>query len=125
MAVALTGAADPDIAGAIDGQPLIRFRPFVSLARTAPVARETAVRREYENVRRRHAAFARRRRLRSADLGAPVEAVAVLLRRIRLRAVEDIYVVARIDRHPDGGADQPAVRQRLRPERIDLEDRRL
>ena len=39
-------------------------------------------------------------------------------------AVDDPDVVARVDRDADRRAEHPVVRQRLRPERIDLEARR-
>ena len=40
-------------------------------------------------------------------------------------AMDDPHIVLRVDRNADGHAEQALVRQRLRPERIDLEDRNL
>ena len=47
-----------------------------------------------------------------------------LVRR-EVAAVHDPDVVIRVDRDPDSRAEQPVVRQRLRPERVDLEQRRV
>jgi hypothetical protein len=40
-------------------------------------------------------------------------------------AVDDPDVVLGVHRHADGRSEQPVVRQRLGPERVDLEDRRF
>ena len=43
----------------------------------------------------------------------------------RVAAMHDPDVVLRVDGHADRLAEHPVIRQRLRPERIDLEGRRL
>ena len=71
-----------------------------------------ALRVELEDRRRRRAALAGRWSRRSAALGARVEAV---------HEVQDVDVVARIDRDACRRAEDPAVRQGLGPHRVDLE----
>ena len=72
---------------------------------------------EFEDRRRRHAAFVSGlRRRRRADLRARGHRV--------VAAVHDPDVILRVDGNAGDGSEQPVVGKRLRPERIDLERRR-
>ena len=81
------------------------------------MADEVARRVELEDRRRRHAALVGGFRVgRRADLGA---------RRHRVvAAVHDPDVILRVDGDAGDRSEQPVIRQRLGPERIDLERRR-
>ncbi len=54
--------------------------------------------------------------MRRADLVSRIE---------RVVAVDDEHVVVRVHAHADDVPEHPVIRQRLGPERIDLEPRRL
>ena len=98
-------AADPDVALVIDGDPVIRIRPVVAVARTAPVADQVARLIELENRRRRSAA------LRGGRIGGGMQ----LARFQRAGPMNDPDMVLRIDGDADGLSQNPVVRQRLRP----------
>ncbi len=109
-------AADPHVVLVVDRDAVVRLGPVVSRLGTAPRLHEIAGRIELQHRRRRHAALAERRLLRRADLVARVE---------RVVAVHDEHVIVRVHAHADDVAEHPVVGQRLGPERIDLEARRL
>ena len=108
-------AADPDVAFVVDGDSVIGGRPIVALARSAPVPDEIALFVELENRRRRHAAL-RGGRIRGGVIFHSFE---------RSAAVNDPDVILGVDRNADGHAQQPMIRQRLRPHGIDFKTRRL
>src|SRR5207248_3495126 len=107
--------ANPDVAFVVDGDAVIRVGPVVALARSTPVADQVAGGVELENRRRRSAALRGRRRGRGVDL-AGLEGS---------RAMDDPHVILCVDRNADRLTENPFVRQRLRPQRIDFEARRL
>ena len=119
VGVAAAVAPDPHVVHVIDEDAVVRRRPFelAALARTAPVADQVAVRIELEHRRRRNAALGERRILRGADLVDRAEGAWRV-------PVDDPDVIAGVDRDADRRAEDPVVRQRLGPERIDLEARR-
>ena len=99
----------------VDRDAVIRVGPVVALPGSAPVADQIAGGVELENRRRRRAA------LRGRRIGRRVH----LARLERAGAMDDPDVVLGIDGHADRLAENPFVRQRLRPQRIDFEARRL
>ena len=101
--VFLAAATKPDVVFIVDVDAVLELRPIVSSARTSPRRDERAIRIELEHRRRR---FPDRSRL---------------VRLQRRRPMRDPHVIARIDRHSGDRADDPSVRQCLRPERIDAE----
>ena len=109
-------AADPDVPLVVDRDAVVRLGPLVALAGAAPGVQQVAGLIELEDRRRRNAALLRRLRIgRRAHLRPLVQGHAA--------AVDDPDVILRIDRHADRRAEQPVVRQRLRPHRIDLKPR--
>ena len=109
-------AAEPDIAFVVDVYAVVRAGPLIVVAvLAAPVAEDIARLVEFEHVRSGPAAFPGRR----IHFGGP------LVRVERLGAMDDPHVILGIDRHADHRADHPMIRQRLGPERVDLESRRL
>ncbi len=102
--------ADPDVALGIDPDAVFARRPVIALTRSAPPVDQVAVRREFEDGRRRHAALRARRNLRRAGF----------VDRQRARSLQHPDVVVRVDRDAADLADEPVVRQLLRPGRIDL-----
>src|SRR5262245_20108630 len=102
-------AADPDVAFMINGDPVVRLRPLVTLSRTAPVPDQGAGLIEFEN----------RRGLRAACAGLLIRGGFV--RRERVGPMNDPDVVLRVNAYADRHPDVPVVRQRLRPQRINLE----
>ena len=108
-------AADPHVAFVVDGDAVVRIGPVVALARAAPVADQIAGLIELEHRRRRRAAL-RGRRIRGRVHFARLE---------RAGAMNDPDVILRVDRDADRLAEDPVVRQRLGPQRIDFEPRRL
>ena len=116
VGVAPAVAADPNVVHRIDGDPMIRLRPVVALAGTAPVVDEVALWVELEDVRCRHATLSRPRRIgRGVDL----------IRAQRALSMDDENVVPGIDRDPDGRPHHPMIGQRFGPKRIHFEPRGL
>jgi len=116
--VATAVAADPDIALVIDGDAVVRRRPHIGLVgrRAAPSGDDVASRVELDHRRRRHAAFAERRVGHRADL---------LLRVERVVPVDDEHMVTVVDADADHVAEHPVVGERLGPEWVDFERRRI
>src|SRR5262249_60984750 len=107
-------AADPDVALEIDENPVVRFRPVVALAGAAPVADEIAGFVELENGRGRHTAFSLH--YTRATLGTRGIRCAVVFHGFeRGLAVDNPDVIVRIHTDADRVAENPVVRQRLRP----------
>ena len=105
---------NPDVAFVVDGDPVVRLRPVIAGSRTAPVAGQIAV-----AVKLQH------RRRRCAALGDPRCGGGVDLARLeRSGAVNDPDVIGAVDRDADRLPENPVIRQRLRPQRIDFEPRR-
>src|SRR5690606_37267436 len=71
--VALPVATDPDVVAMVNGDAVVRRRPGVALAFTAPGPHEVALRIELQHRRCRRAAVARRRILRETDLRARIQ----------------------------------------------------
>ena len=115
LRIARPVAADPHVALVIDGDAVIRRRPLVAGAGTAPVSDQLAVGIELEHRRRRTAALVGQLRLERL----------LLVRQRRRAAMDHPDVVALVHRDADRRAEHPVVRQRLRPVGIDLEVRRL
>src|SRR5581483_3999108 len=93
----------------INGDAVVRLRPFVALSGAAPAPDQVAGLIELEygwGLRAAVAGLLIRRRL---------------VRRERVLPVDDPDVILRVNRHADGHPDVPVVRERLRPERINLE----
>ena len=107
-------AADPQVIHVVHGDPVVRRRPVVTVTGATPRADEVALLIELEDVRRRNAALTRGRIRHRTDLRDLVE---------RVLPMNDPDVVLGIDRHADDPAEDPVVRQRLRPQRIHLEHR--
>ena len=110
-------AADPHVVLVVDGDPVVRRRPRVLIARAAPRLHEIAFGIELEDRRRRNAALADRRVRVHADFGALIQR--------RVATMDDEDVVVRVHAHADRRAQQPMIRQGLGPERVDLEPRRV
>src|SRR5882762_4879416 len=108
-------SANPNIPFVVDGNSVVRVRPVVTLAGTAPVFQEVAGLIEFKNGRRGHAA------IRSGWIRVAVG----FLRLERATAMNDPDVVLRVHRYADRHADHPMVRQRLRPHRVHLKHGRL
>src|SRR5688572_15724915 len=103
-------AGEPDGIGLVDEDAVLARGPLVSRARTAPRAHDVARLIEHEHGRRRYAATPKRRILCGAELALAE----------RRGALHDPDVVARVDGDAGDLPEQPVVRQRLRPERVDL-----
>ena len=116
LGVFLAVAADPHVAFVVDVDAVIRFRPLVALPRSAPVPDQVARLIELKDRRGRTAAL--------GDGRLEFEPSFVVVQPARA-AMNDPDVVLLIDPHADGPAEQPVIRQRLRPQRIDFEHRRL
>ena len=113
LAVLVVVAADPDVALVVDAEAVFPKRPVITLARPAPRIHECAVRAELEHGRRRDAACAERgiqRRGLEVDIDAAL-------------AVQNEDMIAGVDGETDRRSENPAIRQRLRPEGIDFERR--
>src|SRR6266550_3260326 len=108
-------SANPNVPFIIDRNSVVRVRPVVTLAGTAPVFQEVAGLIEFKNGRRGHAA------IRSRWIRVAVS----FLRLERATAMNDPDVVLRVHRYADRHADHPMVRQRLRPHRVHLKHGRL
>ena len=133
-------AGQPDVALVVDGDAVIAVRPVVALAGPAPRLHQVAGLVVDENRRRHLAALADRsrpaRRLtRSAAPGCasssrPRASPTLMSAALKLSStvfgpMDGPDVVLRVDRQADRRAGHPVIGQRLRPERIDFEDRRL
>ena len=113
VGILLAVAADPDIALVVHMDAVVRLRPLVAGARTAPRPQQRAVR-IVDQDRRSGAAAIRDRRI---ELGA-----ALVVMQAAGAAMDDPDVIEFVDPDADGPAQQPVVGQRLRPQRIDFED---
>ena len=107
-------AANPDEPFAVGEDAVVAVGPVVALAGSAKRMDDVAGLVELDDRRRLLAAFAGRRGL----VGGSLVGVG------RIVAVDDPDVILGVGPHTDGLADIPAVRQWLRPHRIDLEPRR-
>ena len=116
-AVALAVAAEPDKALVVDQDGVLLQRPVVAevVAGAAPRLHDVAGLVEHQHRRRRHAAFRARR----------IERCAFLVVGQRARPLKHPDVVLRVDGDAADLAEDPVVRQRLRPVRIDPERRAL
>ena len=95
---------------------MVRVGPVVAFARAAPVADQIARLIELEHGRRGRAALRDRRRIGVACTSPGFE---------RAGAMNDPDVILRIDRYADRLAEDPMIGQRLRPQRVHFESRRL
>ena len=107
-------AADPDVALVVDEDAVVRVGPFVALARSAPVPQQVARLVELEDRRRARAALTR----------LHLERLFVVAER-RRAAMDDPDVIVGVHPDADRGAENPVIRQRLRPQRVHFEPRRL
>ena len=107
-------AADPHVAFVIHRDAVVRLRPVVALARSAPVSDQVAFFIEFENRRGRRAALCRGR------IGGGV----LFARFERAAAMDDPDMVIGIHRYADRLPHEPMVRQRLGPQRVHLKSRR-
>ena len=114
LRIAFPVAADPHVAFVIDGNAMIRRRPLIAFARTAPMADQRALGIELEHRRRRGAALVRQMRFERL----------LLLGQRRRPAMNHPDVIAIVNRDTDRRAEHPVVGQRLGPQRVDLEVRR-
>ena len=120
VAVAGAVATNPDVAGRIDRDAVVRGGPLEALALPrlpAPGVHEISFGVELEDRRGRGAAF--------AGLGVGVEPGLGTHGEGRVAAMDDEHMVARVDANADGGAEDPVVRERLGPHRVHFEGRRL
>src|SRR5262245_7794437 len=109
------GGRDPDVPFVVDSNGASRLRPFISLARTAPVADQIAGLIELENLRRRDAAAGRR-----------VEDPALFVIAERIGAsMCDPDVILAVNGHACYRTENPVIWQRLWPQRVHFEDGRL
>jgi hypothetical protein len=102
LRVLLPGTGDPDIVPSVDINSMLEIWPFVPFARPAPGSEEIAGCIEFQYGGSRAPSGAGFVRLKSP------------------RPVDDPDVVFAVDGDTGDSADQPFVRQRLRPEGIDL-----
>src|SRR6185295_17861332 len=111
LVVVLAVAGKPDVALLVDVDAVLALGPFVASAWAAPALEQPAVGRELQDRRRRDAA---------AGLGRALLRPLLVVHQ-RGRPVHDPHVVVVV--HGDAGhlPEDPAVRQRLGPERIDGE----
>jgi hypothetical protein len=114
LGVLLAVAADPHITLVVDVDAVIGLRPLVALAGAAPCVHQFAVRIEGQHRRRAAAALGDRR----IELGAFL----IVVERGGA-AVDDPDIVLLVGPDPDRHAEQAL--ERLGPERIDFEHRRL
>jgi hypothetical protein len=91
----------------IDVDAVLQVGPLIPIARSTPRGHEIAVSIELEHGRG----------------GAPDRAR--LIRLERARSMHDPYVVACVHRHAGYCADEPSIRERFWPQRIDFVHRRL
>ena len=107
-------AAEPNVV-ADHADAVLLLRPFVACAVATPGLHDIPVGIELNDRRGRHAALPARRLLRGGRL-QPRQAA---------RPLHDPDVIAIVDRDAGDLPKRPVVRQRLWPERIDLEFRHL
>src|SRR6516165_3170244 len=110
LAVLLAVAGEPDEIVAVDENPVLALRPLKALAGAAPVAEQIAGLVEYQHRRRGNAALG----FGWVLLGR------TLAWRKRGRPVHDPDAVISVGGDAGDLPQNPFVRQRLRPERIDL-----
>jgi hypothetical protein len=137
LRVFLAVACQPDVPLAVDRDAVIAVGPVVALAWTAPGFHQRAGLVVDEHGRRHLAALADRAarclRRRSTRSGFIIPAAGVAHSDVAgleivfdcIGPVDGPDVVLRINRQADGRPRHPMIRQRLRPERIDLENRRV
>jgi len=106
--------ADPHVALVVDVDAVIGLGPLVALSRATPGFDEISGRIEREHRRRSAATLAYLELERLFVVGERGGA-----------AMNDPDIVLIVDPNPDGRSEQPVIRQRLRPKRVDLERRRL
>ena len=115
LVVLLRAAAQPDVVLGVHEDPVLRVRPLIAGTGPAPGLKQLSARREFEHRRRRNAALGLRRRERGGLL-------AVGNTRLPVKHPD---VVVRVDRDAAHRAGDPSIRQRLRPQRIRVEQRHL
>ncbi len=115
LVVGIVVAGEPDIAVVVDENAVLVLRPFIALARPAPVAQQIALDVEFQYRRRGLAAAARRRRLHRLLLVVEQGA----------RTMDDPDMIVLVDRDAGDLAENPIVGQRFWPERLDLEARNV
>src|SRR5258706_10317859 len=111
-ALVLAIAAEPDIALVVDEHAVFVGRPVIAFGRLRPAPRldEVAILVELDNRRRREAAF---------GLVAPLGALVAVVHRTWALADPDIVVL--VDEDAADLSEDPILRQRLGPRRVDLE----
>src|SRR5258706_22363 len=109
-------AAEPHVALVVDMHAVRAFGPLVARPRAAPGSHQVAGLIEHQYRRGRAAALGDGRIL--------LEPLFVDMQPSGA-AMDDPDVVLIVDPHADGPAEQPVIRQRLGPQRIDFEHRRL
>jgi hypothetical protein len=115
LAVLVLGvAADPDEIVVVDEDPVLVGGPLITLTGTAPGLDDLSFLIELDDRRCRDAAPDTRRC-----------SAALLTVGQRAGAMEDPDVILRVDIDAAGLADDPIVRERFRPGRVDLEFRRF
>ena len=108
LGVLLGIAREPDIVLRVHEDPVLGLRPVITRTRAAPGLDQIALVVELHHGRRGHAAFIPRRGQRRA----------LLVLAQRLRALDDPDVVLGVDGNPGHLAQDPAIGERLGPERI-------
>ncbi len=111
LAIRLAVTGEPDEVVVVDENTVLRLRPLIAGAWTAPRAHQVAGLVEHQHRRCRGAASGQGRILlgRALPLGQ------------RTRALHDPDAIKPIDRDAGDLTEYPIVRQRLRPQGIDLE----
>jgi hypothetical protein len=102
------------VAFVVDVDAVVGLGPLVALSRATPGFDEISGRIEREHRRRSAATFAY----------LELQRLFVIVERGRT-AMNDPDIVLIVHPDPDGRSEQPVIRQRLRPKRVDLERRRL
>src|SRR5712691_474218 len=116
VGVTLAVAAEPHVALVIDVDPVRPFRPLVARSRAAPGSDQVAGLVEHHYGRGRAAAL--------GDGRLQLEPLFVVVQPSRA-AMNDPDVILLVDPHSDGPAEQPVIRQGLRPQRVHFKRRRL
>ena len=111
LAVLLAVAGEPDEIVAVDVDAVLALGPLVALAGAAPALQQVAGLVEHQHRRSGDAALGHGRIL----LGG------ALARRQRARPLDHPDAVEPVDRDAGDLPEDPVVRQRLRPQRVDLE----
>ena len=107
-------ATQPHVAFVVDRDAVRRLRPIVACSGAAPMSDEVAFLIEFENRRRGRAA------LRDLRIGGGV----LFTGFERPNAMNDPDVILGVGRDADGLAENPMIRERLRPVGVDFETRR-